>query len=57
MNKIEQTMSEEFPNVKEYDTRLFESYLHHRMVMEEIADNIAVPLEELIDFFYKGKIQ
>ena len=57
MNKIEQIMSEEFPNVKEYDTRLFESYLHHRMVMEEIADNIAVPLEELIDFFYKGKIQ
>ena len=50
-------MSEEFPNVKEHDIRLYESYLHHRMIMEEIADDIAIPMEELIDFFYKGKIQ
>ena len=57
MKHLEETMREEFPNVKEYDTRLYESYLHHRMIMEEIAENIAIPLEELIDFFYKGKIQ
>ena len=57
MRKIEKVMSEEFPNVKQYDAVLYESYLHHRLIMEEIADKMAIPLEELIDFFYKGKIQ
>lgn len=57
MKDFEKIMKERFPMVKKYDTVLFEDYMHHQLVMEQIAKKMCVPLEELMYFFYKGKIK
>lgn len=57
MKDLEKIMRKEFPMVEKYDEVLFEDYMHHRLVMEQIAKKMSVPIEELIDFFYKGKIK
>lgn len=57
MKDFEKRMTEEFPNVKKYDKCLFEDYMHHLLIMEQVSKKIEIPLDELIDFFYKGKIK
>lgn len=47
----------QYPNVKKYDKELFYDYCHHRLVMEQISKKMNVPIDELMDFFYKGKIK
>lgn len=57
MRELKKIMKEEYPMVEKYDEVLFEDYMHHRLVMEQIAKKMSVPVEELMDFFYKGKIK
>ena len=39
-------MMKEYPNVEKYDKILFEDYMHHRLIMEQIAKKLAVPIDE-----------
>lgn len=57
MKKLRERMIEEYPNVEKYDKILFEDYIHHRLIMEQIAKKLSVPVEELMLFFYKGYIK
>lgn len=57
MKKLRERMIEEYPNVEKYDKMLFEDYIHHRLIMEQIAKKLSVPIDELMLFFYKGYIK
>ena len=57
MKKFRERMIEEYPNVEKYDKILFEDYIHHRLIMEQIAKKLSVPIDELMLFFYKGYIK
>lgn len=57
MKKLRERMIEEYPNVEKYDKILFEDYIHHRLIMEQIAKKLSVPIDELMLFFYKGYIK
>ena len=57
MKKFRERMIEEYPNVEKYDKILFEDYIHHRLIMEQIAKKLSVPVDELMLFFYKGYIK
>lgn len=57
MKKLRERMIEEYPNVEKYDKILFEDYIHHRLIMEQIAKKLSVPVDELMLFFYKGYIK
>ena len=46
-----------FPLCKEYNPKLYEEALHHFLVMKGVSEKIGIPLEELVDFFYKGKLR
>lgn len=57
MEEAKRILMEKYPHVKEVNPGLFDDYLHHYMVMEQVSDKIAIPLDELMCFFYKGKIK
>lgn len=57
MKKFRERMIEEYPNVEKYDKILFEDYIHHQLIMEQIAKKLSVPVDELMLFFYKGYIK
>lgn len=57
MKKFRERMIEEYPNVEKYDKILFEDYIHHLLIMEQIAKKLSVPIDELMLFFYKGYIK
>lgn len=57
MKKFRERMIEEYPNVEKYDKILFEDYIHNRLIMEQIAKKLSVPVDELMLFFYKGYIK
>lgn len=57
MKKFRERMIDEYPNVEKYDKILFEDYIHHRLIMEQIAKKLSVPIDELMLFFYKGYIK
>lgn len=57
MKKLKERMMKEYPNVEKYDKMLFEDYMHHRLIMEQIAKKLSVPIDELMQFFYKGYIK
>lgn len=46
-----------FPLCKEYNPELYNETLHHFLVMREVSEKISIPLDELIQFFYKGKLR
>ena len=48
---------EKFPLCKTNNKELYDSVLHHYLVMKSVSRRIKVPLEELMDFFYRGKLQ
>ena len=50
-------LQEMFPLCQEHNPELFEEVRHHVMVMEEVSNKMSIPLEELIEFFYKGKLK
>lgn len=50
-------LQEMFPLCQEHNPELFEEVHHHVMVMEEVSNKMSIPLEELIEFFYKGKLK
>ena len=52
MKKLKERMMKEYPNVEKYDKILFEDYMHHRIIMELIAKKLAVPIDELMQFFF-----
>ena len=57
MKKLRERMIDEYPNVEKYDKILFEDYIHYRLIMEQIAKKLSVPVDELMLFFYKGYIK
>lgn len=52
-----ENMVQDFPLCQEYNVELFCEVSHHMLIMQNAADKLEVPLEELIEFFYKGKIK
>ena len=46
-----------FPNCREHQTALYQEVEHQYMVMEEVSRKMSIPVEELIEFFYKGKLK
>lgn len=57
MKSTRESLEKKYPMVKKYDSCLFEDYLHHLMIMLQVSERIDIPLEELMSFFYKGKIK
>lgn len=47
----------DYPLCRKYNPELYEEVVMHNMIMEEVAKKMNVPLEELVEFFYKGKIK
>lgn len=57
MKSIRESLEQKYPMVKKYDCCLFEDYLHHLMIMQQVSERIEIPMDELMTFFYKGKIK
>lgn len=50
-------MEFEFPYCEEYNNELYTDVMQHVKIMESTAEKVGIPLEELINFFYKGKMK
>ena len=47
----------QYPMCAEHNKVLFNEMVHHSLIMENAAESLGVPVSELIDFFYKGKLK
>lgn len=50
-------LEEAFPLCKNHNEELYRDVLHHYKVMLEVSTRMNIPVEELMDFFYKGKLK
>ncbi|MEG1519327.1 MAG: hypothetical protein RR313_11020 [Anaerovoracaceae bacterium] len=57
MNTTIEELKETYPLCCEHNTALFEEVCQHVLIMEEVCEKINVPLEEVVEFFYNGKIK
>lgn len=57
MKGVIEGLEKEFPLCKECNPALYEEVCQHMLIMREVSNRMGVPLEELIEFFYKGKLK
>lgn len=50
-------IEEKFPMCKEHNPALFEEVAHSLLIMCEVSEKMNVPMEEMMEFFYKGKLK
>lgn len=46
-----------FPLCRIHNPELYDEVASHIMIMDEVAKKMNVPVEELMEFFYKGKLK
>ena len=57
VNETTESLKELYPCCYESNKGLFDEVAHHILIMQEVSCKMGVPLEELIEFFYKGKLK
>lgn len=57
MKEVEKDLAKIFPCCKECNPELYEEVCQHVLIMTEVSKRISIPLDELIEFFYKGKLK
>lgn len=53
----EKQLSEKYPLSKKNNPELFYDICQHALILCDVAERVQVPMEELIEFFYKGKLK
>lgn len=57
MKDVIEDLEKSFPLCKECNPALYEEVCQHMLIMMEVSKRMGVPLEELLEFFYKGKLK
>lgn len=55
--KCKKEIEEAFPLCMEHNPDLFNNVCYHLLIISEVAEKINIPLEEMLEFFYNGKIK
>lgn len=54
---MNEKLDDYFPLCKQYNSDLFNEVQHCYLIMTEVSNKMNVPLEEMLEFFYKGKLK
>lgn len=50
-------IEEAFPLCRTHNKELFDEVAQHILIMSEVSKKVKVPIEELVEFFYRGKLK
>lgn len=55
--ECEVKLASQYPLCKKSNPELFYDVCQYSLIIYDVAERVQVPMEELIEFFYKGKIK
>ena len=55
--EIVEGLGQTYPLICKENKELFDDVCHHVIVMQDASEKLGVPFEEVMEFFYKGKIK